>query len=382
VPFSTRDPEGVVVSDLFSEFALKDVRLKNRIAVSPMCQYSAKEGVPNEWHRVHLGSLALGGAGLVIAEATAVSPEGRITPACTGLWNDAQAEAFVPIVRFLESHGAVPGIQLAHAGRKASANRPWEGDDHLPADHPEAWEPIGPSAVAMGGSLGRVPRAMTREDIVRVREAFASAARRALAAGFKWLELHFAHGYLAQSFFSPLANRRTDAYGGAFEGRARFLLETLGAVREVWPSHLPLTARLGVIDYVEGEQPMEESIELVRRMKSAGLDLVDVSMGFNTPDISRVPWGEHGFLVPIAHRIRREAGIPVAASWNISDPKKTDGFIRDEQVDLVMLAKALLDDPHWPYHAARSLGRATPQSLLPPQYRWWLKRQRQTSDAG
>jgi 2,4-dienoyl-CoA reductase-like NADH-dependent reductase (Old Yellow Enzyme family) len=360
--------------DLFSELTLKDVRLKNRIAVSPMCQYSAKDGVPNDWHCVHLGSLALGGAGLVVAEATAVSPEGRITPGCTGIWNDTHVEAFRPIARFIESHGAVPGIQIAHAGRKASANRPWEGDNHLAADHPEAWEPIAPSAVAFGNNLPRVPRAMTHEDIVRVREAFAQAARRAVAAGFKWLELHFAHGYLGQSFFSPLANRRTDDYGGSFEHRARCILETLAAVREVWPERLPLTARLGVTDYVAGEQPLEESIELIRRMKSSGLDLIDVSMGFNTPDISRVPWGEHGFLVPIAHRIRREAAIPVATSWNISDPTKADGFIRDEQVDLVMLAKGMLDDPRWPYHAAKTLGRAMPHTMLPEQYAWWLKR--------
>jgi len=368
--------------DLFSELVLKDVRLENRIAVSPMCQYSAEDGVPNDWHRVHLGGLAIGGAGLVVAEATAVSPEGRITPGCTGLWNDAQAEAFRPIARFIESQGSVPGIQVAHAGRKASANRPWEGDDHLPADHPEAWEPIAPSAVAWGNNLPRVPRAMTREDIVRVREAFASSARRALSAGFKWLELHFAHGYLGQSFFSPLANQRTDEYGGGFEGRTRFILETLAAVRAVWPERLPLTARLGVIDYVAGEQPLEESIELIRRMRSAGLDLIDVSMGFNTPDISQVPWREHGFLVPVAHRIRREAGIPVATSWNISDPRKADGFIRDEQVDVVMLGKALLNDPHWPYRAARALDRATPETLLPTQYGWWLKRKRSESEAG
>ncbi len=368
--------------DLFSELTLKDVRIKNRIAVSPMCQYSAKDGLPNDWHRVHLGSLALGGAGLVLAEATAVSPEGRITPACTGLWNDAQLAAFQPIARFIESHGAVPGIQLAHAGRKASANRPWEGDDHLPADDPEAWEPIAPSAVAWGGNLRRVPRAMTREDIFGVREAFAAAAKRALAAGFKWLELHFAHGYLGQSFFSPLANRRTDEYGGSFENRARMILETLASVREVWPEHLPLTARLGVIDYVAGEQPLEESIELIRRMKTAGLDLIDVSMGFNTPDVSRVPWSEHGFLVPIAQRIRHDAGLPVAASWNISDPRKADGFIRDGQLDVVMLAKAMLDDPRWPYHAAQTLDRATPQTLLPDQYGWWLKRQPNPTAAG
>jgi 2,4-dienoyl-CoA reductase-like NADH-dependent reductase (Old Yellow Enzyme family) len=367
--------------DLFSDFRLKGARLKNRIAVSPMCQYSAKDGFPNDWHRVHLGGLAAGGAALVIAEATAVSPEGRITPADTGLWNDAQVEAFRPIVHFIEAQHAVPGVQIAHAGRKASANRPWEGDDHLPLDHPDAWEPIAPSAVALGGNLWRVPRVMTRQDIGRVREAFGSAAKRALDAGFKWLVLHFAHGYLAQSFFSPLANRRTDEYGGNFENRARFLLETLTAVRAVWPENLPLTARLGVIDYMEGEQPLEESIELVRRMKSAGLDLIDVSMGFNMPDVSRVPWQEHAFLAPIAQRIRREVSIPVATSWSIHDPKKTDELIRREQVDVVMLGKALLDDPHWPYHAAQALGRETPQRILPEQYGWWLKRYNKNVEA-
>jgi 2,4-dienoyl-CoA reductase-like NADH-dependent reductase (Old Yellow Enzyme family) len=222
---------------------------------------------------------------------------------------------------------------------------------------------------------------MTREDIARVREAFVAAARRALGAGFKWLNLHFAHGYLGQSFFSPLANRRTDEYGGSFENRARFLLETLAAVRKVWPENLPLTARLGVLDYVEGEQPLEESIELVRRMKSGGLDLVDVSMGFNTPDISRVPWQQHGFLVPIAQRIRREAAIPVTTSWNITSARRADEYIRSEQLDLVMLGKVLLDDPHWPYHAARRLGRETPYTILPDQYAWGLKRMGKLEDA-
>lgn len=363
------------MSDLFSPFVLKDVHLKNRIGVSPMCQYSAQEGVPTEWHAAHLGSLSIGGAGLVVVEATAVTPEGRISPGDTGLWNDTQAQAFRPLAKMIKGIGAVPGIQLAHAGRKASANRPWMGDDHLPIDHPEAWEPIAPSAVPFGGNLWRTPREMTREDIRKVRESFVSAAKRALDVGFEWLVLHFAHGYLGQSFFSPLANQRTDEYGGSFENRARFLLETLSAVREVWPERLPLTARLGVIDYVDGEQPMEESIELARRMKNAGLDMVDVSMGFNTPDVSKVPWKEHAFLAPIAQRIRSEADIPVATSWNIRDPHLTNELLKDEKVDLVFLAKALLSDPHWPYHAAQKLKLDAPQGVLPVQYAYWLKRE-------
>jgi 2,4-dienoyl-CoA reductase-like NADH-dependent reductase (Old Yellow Enzyme family) len=361
------------MADLFSEFQLKDVRLKNRIAVSPMCQYSALDGVPNDWHLVNLGARAVGGASLVIAEATAVSPEGRISPGDTGLWNDAQQEAFGPIVRFIEQHGAVAGIQLAHAGRKASARRPWQGDDHMPPDHPEAWEIIGPSANALGGLLSRTPRAMTHDDITRVRIAFTAAAERALSAGFKWLVLHFAHGYLAQSFFSPLANQRTDEYGGSFENRSRFLIETFASVRRVWPERLPLTVRLGMLDYVEGEQPIEESLELVKRLQREGLDLVDLSLGFNTPDASGVPWGEPAFLAPLAERVHRELGIATAASWNLGDPKVADGAIKKGQLDLVMLAKAMLRNPNWPYQAAQALGRPLPETVLPAQLAHWLK---------
>jgi 2,4-dienoyl-CoA reductase-like NADH-dependent reductase (Old Yellow Enzyme family) len=360
------------MSALFSAFRLKDITFRNRIGVSPMCQYSANDGMPNEWHHVHLGARAIGGAGLVHVEATAVSPEGRITPGCTGIWNDAQAEAFVPVVKFLKAHGAVPGIQIAHAGRKASANRPWEGDDHMKPDDPRAWQPIAPSAVAFGANLPRVPTAMTKADIVRVRNDFAAAAKRAAHAGFELLELHFAHGYLAQSFFSPIANKRTDEYGGSFENRARFLLETLAAVREVWPERLPLTARLGISDFNKESQPVEESIELVRRFKSLGLDLIDVSIGFNTPDISGVPWGP-AFMVPFADRFKREAGIASASSWFITEAAQADGFIRDGKLDLVLLGHTELSDPNWPYHAAKTLGIADPQSVLPPQYAHWLK---------
>jgi 2,4-dienoyl-CoA reductase-like NADH-dependent reductase (Old Yellow Enzyme family) len=358
---------------LYNELQIKSVRLANRIAVSPMCQYSARDGVPNPWHMVHLGGLAVGGAGLVVAEATAVAPEGRITPGCTGLWNDEQAAAWKPITSFIEAQGSVPGIQLAHAGRKASASRPWEGDAHLPPEHPDAWQPIGPSDNAFGGKLPRAPRAMTEDDIRRVREDFVVAARRAADAGFKWLVLHFAHGYLAQSFFSPLANRRTDRYGGSFDNRARFLLETFDAVRAVWPEAYPLTIRLGVLDYVDGEQPLEESIELLGRMKARGLDLVDVSMGFNTSDVSRVPWGEEAFLAPVAARIRREVRLPTTMSWNIRDPKRAEELIATEQLDLVMLGKALLRDPHWAYQSARTLGHPAPETLLPDPYAFWLK---------
>jgi 2,4-dienoyl-CoA reductase-like NADH-dependent reductase (Old Yellow Enzyme family) len=285
-----------------------------------MCQYMAEAGMPNEWHHVHLGARAIGGAGLIVAEATAVSPEGRITWADTGVWSDAHTEAWRPIVSFMKAHGAVPGIQIAHAGRKASANRPWEGDDHLPGDHANGWEIIGPTGEAFGVNLPRAPREMTVADIHRVTKDFVAAAKRAADAGFEWLELHLAHGYLAQSFFSPLVNTRTDEYGGSFAGRARFILETLAAVREVWPARLPLTARLGVVDFVPGEQPFAESIELVRLMKEGGLDLVDVSHGINTKDAGgRVPWGKPAFLRDHAKQIRDEVKIPTALSWGAGE---------------------------------------------------------------
>jgi 2,4-dienoyl-CoA reductase-like NADH-dependent reductase (Old Yellow Enzyme family) len=357
------------VADLFSSFGLKSVSLRNRIAMSPMCQYSAIDGVPGDWHLMNLGARAAGGVGLAIGEATAVSPEGRITPGCTGLWNDAQTEAWARIARFVAAQGAVPGIQIAHAGRKGAARPPWEdgGAQYEPGDA-RGWQTVGPTAAAFGGNLTRVPRALTEADIVRVRADFAAAARRALAAGFQWLVLHFAHGYLAQSFFSPLSNRRTDRYGGSFENRARFLEETLAAVRAVWPEHLPLTARLGVTDFVAGEQPFEESLELVRRLKAGGLDLVDVSIGFNTADRSATPWQQPAFMAPYAARIRAATGLPTAASWNIRDPAVADELVRTGQLDLVMLAKSLIDDPHWAYHAARSLGREAPKAWLSRQY--------------
>lgn len=356
---------------LFDSFRLKSIKLKNRITVSPMCQYSADDGVPNEWHLVHLGARAIGGAGLVIAEVTAVSPEGRISLGDTGLWNDKQAESWARIAAFVKSY-TVPGIQIGHAGRKASANRPWEGDDHIATSDPHGWDTIAPSAIAFGGDLPKIPHELTKAEIARVRNDFAAAAKRALDAGFEWLELHFAHGYLAESFFSPIANKRADEYGGSLENRSRFLTETLSAVREVWPERLPLTAKLGVSDFHADGQPLEESIELIRRFKALGLDLIDVSIGFNTPDARGVPWGP-GFMAPIAERIRREVEIPTAVGWLITEPQQADAIVRDGQADLIMLAHAMLSDPNWPYHAAKALGIGRPHDVLPPQDAHWLK---------
>jgi 2,4-dienoyl-CoA reductase-like NADH-dependent reductase (Old Yellow Enzyme family) len=357
---------------LFDRFDLKGSRLKNRIAVAPMCQYSAVEGRIDDWHLVHLGSYAIGGAGLIFTEATAVSPEGRITPGCAGIWSDALGAQWNRVVHFLKRHGAVPGIQLSHAGRKASAHLPWEGDDHMKPDDPRAWQPLAPSAVAFGDKLPRVPHAMTRDEMARVTRDFASAARRAHAAGFEWLELHFAHGYLAQSFFSPIANRRTDEYGGSFDNRARFLLETFAAVREVWPDHLPLAVKLGMSDFTDESHTIEESIELARRMKTLGLDLVDVSLSFNTPDVSRVPWGP-AFMAPFAERFKKELGMPVGVGWSISEPSQADAILRAGQADIVLLARAMLEDPQWAYRAAKALRVPNARwTTLPAPYAHWV----------
>lgn len=363
------------MSALFQPYSLKDVTLRNRIAIPPMCQYMAEDGLVNDWHHVHYAGLARGGAGLVVVEATAVSPEGRISPACLGLWNDAQAQAFVPVVQTIKAAGCVPGIQIAHAGRKANAERPWEGDNHIAADDPRAWETIAPSAIAFGHHLPRTPREMTLEDIARVRQDFVDAARRALAAGFEWIELHFAHGYLAQSFFSEHSNQRTDAYGGSFDNRSRFLLETLAAVREVWPEHLPLTARFGVIEYDgRDEQTLNESIELARRFKQHGLDLLSVSVGFTIAE-TNIPWGP-AFLGDIAKRVRDEAGLPVTSAWGFGVPELAEQAVKAQQLDLVSVGRAHLADPHWPYFAAKALGVDKAAWVLPAPYAHWLERYR------
>jgi len=361
------------MSALFQPFTLKDVTLRNRIAVPPMCQYSAIDGRVNDWHHANYAGMARGGAGLVIVEATAVAPEGRITPDCAGIWNDDLAQAFVPTVRAIKQHGSIPGIQIAHAGRKASANRPWDGDDHIPDDAPRGWQTIAPSPVAFGNNLDKQPREMTVEDIARVREDFVAAARRAREVGFEWLELHFAHGYLAQSFFSGHSNQRTDAYGGSYENRSRFIRETFAAVREVWPAHLPLTIRFGVLEFDgNDEQTLAESIDLTRRLKDAGLDMISVSIGFSTPKAS-IPWAP-AFMGPIAERVRREAGIPVSSAWGFGESHIAEKAVQDGQLDVVMVGKAHLANPHWAYQAARELKLDKASWTLPAPYAHWLER--------
>jgi 2,4-dienoyl-CoA reductase-like NADH-dependent reductase (Old Yellow Enzyme family) len=338
---------------LFDSFTLKSITLRNRIGVSPMCEYSSEDGVANDWHLVHLGSRAVGGAGLVIAEATAVSPEGRITPGDAGIWADKHVEPLARINRFIKEHGAVPGIQIAHAGRKASAARPWDGGDHL-ADNAGGWTPVAPSAIAFGDGLDKVPHALTVEEIAGVRNDFVAAAKRSLEAGYEWLELHGAHGYLTHEFLSPLSNHRTDRYGGSFDNRIRFLLETTKAVRAVWPERLPLTVRISCTDWIEGGWDIEQSVELARRLKQEGVDLIDCSSGGAVPD-AKIPVGP-GYQVPFAERIRREAGIATAAVGLITEPKQADEIVRSGKADVVLLAREYLRDPYWPAHAARALG--------------------------
>ncbi|KXV67736.1 NADH:flavin oxidoreductase [Acetobacter malorum] len=358
---------------LFDPYTLKDVTLRNRITVAPMCQYMAQDGVPNDWHQVHYAGLARGGSGLVVVEATGVSPEGRITPGCLGLWNDEQAAAFAPIVESIRKAGAVPGIQIAHAGRKASANLPWEGDDHIPEGDPRGWQPIGPSAIPFGANLPRTPTEMTLDDIARVKADFVKAVERARDAGFQWLMLHFAHGYLAQSFFSPDANKRTDQYGGSAENRGRFLVETLEAVRKVWPENLPLTIRFGVIEFDgHDDENLRDSVALLKKLKESGLDFLDVSIGFSTPN-GQIPWGA-AFMAPYAQQIKQETGLPVSTSWYISEGRQADALIRTGTLDTVALGRPLLADPHWPYAAARAVHKKQPAGVLPPPYGWWLNR--------
>ena len=363
------------MAGLFDPYSLKGVTLRNRVVVSPMCQYMANDGLANDWHKVHYASLARGGAGLVIVEATAVSAEGRISWADMGLWNDAQAEKLREIAVLIKTGGAVPGIQIGHAGRKASANRPWEGDNHIPEGQPNSWTNIAPSPIAFGKNLHRVPREMTLEDIRRVQAVTVRAVERARDAGFEWLLMHFAHGYLAQNFFSPVSNQRTDTYGGSGVNRARYLLETLLAVRKVWPQERPLAARLGVVEfYGDDEAMMNEAVALLRRMKEEGLDFVDVSIGFNTPE-AQIPWGEN-FMIETAQKVLKQTGLPGTTSWCLSSvPEKADALIREGKIDLVTLGRPFLVNPHWPYRAAKELKIDNPSwATLPAPYAHWIAR--------
>jgi 2,4-dienoyl-CoA reductase-like NADH-dependent reductase (Old Yellow Enzyme family) len=340
------------VSALFTPLRLREVALRNRVAVSPMCQYSAREGLPTEWHLVHLGSRAVGGAGLVIAEATAVLPEGRISPDDTGIWSDAHADAWAPIARFVAAHGAVPGLQLAHAGRKASTDAPWRGGGPVGRGH-RGWTPVGPSPLAFAEGHP-VPRELSTDDIRAVKGAFRDAARRAAQAGFEVVEIHMAHGYLLHQFLSPLANRRRDEYGGTLENRMRLPLEVTRAVREAFPVERPVLARISATDWVEGGWDLEQSVALARELREAGVDLVDCSSGGTVPG-AKVPVGP-GYQVPFAAAIRERAGVATGAVGMITEPAQAEAIVAGGQADLVLLAREMLRDPYWPLHAAQALG--------------------------
>ena len=357
-------------ANLFEPFTLRDITLRNRIVVSPMCQYSSNDGVASDWHLVHLGSRAIGGAALIIAEATGVEDRGRITPGCAGLWNDDQIAPLKRITTFLKEYGAVPGIQLAHAGRKASAARPWDGGASL-SDQEGGWETLGPSAIAFGGRLTRVPKEMTLADINQVKQAFRSATERALAAGYEFLELHAAHGYLLHSFYSPLSNKRTDQYGGSFENRIRLTLETASEMRKIWPQNLPMAVRISCSDWTEDGWNIDDSIALSQNLKDLGIDLIDCSSSNGDRTNKNVPFGP-GFQVPFAEAIRREAGIPTGAVGMITDPAQADEVIRNGRADLVLLAREFLREPYWAVNAGGKLKYAE-ATRLPVQYDFYLK---------
>ncbi|MGB0035163.1 MAG: NADH:flavin oxidoreductase/NADH oxidase [Candidatus Acidiferrales bacterium] len=346
---------------LFNPMTIRGVTLKNRIVVSPMCEYSSADGFATDWHLVHLGSRAVGGAALVFTEAAAVTPEGRISPQDMGIWKDAHIEPLVRITRFLREQGAIPGMQLAHAGRKGSTRRPWEKPGVI-AESDGGWIPVAPSAIPFSDSYA-MPRALDDAGIRAVVNAFADAARRALQAGFAALEIHAAHGYLIHEFHSPLSNQRTDAYGGSLENRTRLLREIVSAVRRVWPESLPLFVRISATDWVPGGWDLDQSVELARQLGPLGVDLIDCSSGGNVP-YAKIPMAP-GYQVPFAAEIRRAAGIRTGAVGMITTAAQGEAILREEKADVIIIAREFLRQPYWPLHAAKELGVST---SWPAQY--------------
>jgi 2,4-dienoyl-CoA reductase-like NADH-dependent reductase (Old Yellow Enzyme family) len=339
------------MAQIFDPLSIRGVTLQNRIVVSPMCQYSSEDGFANDWHLVHLGSRAAGGASLVFTEATAVTPEGRISPEDLGLWKDEQIDFLARIVGFLKAQGTVPGMQLAHAGRKGSTQRPWEGSSKVSvADG--GWVPLAPSAVAFSDHYP-MPRALLKDEIHGIVDAFAAAARRALEAGFQVLEIHAAHGYLAHEFFSPLSNFREDEYGGSFENRTRIGREIVAAVREEWPDNLPLFIRISATDWKEGGWDLEQSVELAKQLKPLGVDLIDCSSAGLAVD-QKIIAGP-GFQVPFSERIRRDADVLTGTVGLIETKEQVGEILAKGQADLVLMAREFLRDPYWPLRTAREL---------------------------
>lgn len=347
---------------LFTPLTIRDVTLPNRIVVSPMCQYSSEDGFINDWHVVHLGSRAIGGAGLIIVEATAVEDRGRITPGDLGIWKDAHVEGLLRVTQFLKKHSAtIPGIQLAHAGRKASTDAPWRGGHPLKEEE-GAWQTVAPSPIPFAPDHPQ-PTELSESEIRGIVDAFKRAADRSLHAGFEVVELHAAHGYLLHEFLSPLSNKRTDRYGGSFENRTRLVTEAVQAVRTVWPERLPLFVRISATDWAENGWDVDQSVELAKLVQPLGVDLIDCSSGALIPN-AKIP-AKPGFQVPFAERLRKESGILTGAVGLITDPKQADEIVATGQADLVLLARAFLRNPYWPLHAAEVL-HANPH--IPDQY--------------
>lgn len=347
---------------LFTPITFRNLAIRNRIGVSPMCQYSSKDGFANDWHLVHLGSRAIGGAGIVVMEATGVTPEGRITPDCHGIWKDEHVEMLKRVTAFVKGHGAAAAIQLAHAGRKASTSAPWNGGKYL-AEGQGGWAPIAPSAIPFKSDYG-MPREMTRDNIRRMVDSFVAAARRSVKAGFDIIEIHGAHGYLLHEFISPLSNHRTDEYGGSEENRFRLILETARAIRAEVPKEIVVGARLSCVDWAEGGLTINDTVRLSALLKKEGVDFIDCSSGALTAD-AKIPAGPN-YQVPFAKEIREKAGLPTAAVGFITEPQQANDIIVKGEADMVFLARAMLRDPYWPVHAAQALGGADLD--VPAQY--------------
>jgi 2,4-dienoyl-CoA reductase-like NADH-dependent reductase (Old Yellow Enzyme family) len=377
-------------SHLFSPITIRGTHFSNRVVVSPLCMYSAVEGVAQAFHFSHLSTFARGGAGLVFAEATAVSPEGRITPQCLGIWNNQQADALAPIAQFITDAGSVPGIQLAHAGRKASTSAPYDGGKPLPVDHPDAWEVVGPTNTPVADGFA-IPRELTVNDLKTIAEQFADAAERSLRAGFKVIEIHGAHGYLINSFLSPITNIRKDEYGGSIENRMRLALEVTTAVRARIGDAIPLFFRISAIDNVDSGWSMDDSIVLCKALEAQGVDIVDCSSGgiagaprFRAADdgknLGKTLGREHGFQVPYAARVKSETGLGSMAVGVIIKADHAESIVASGQADFVALGRELMYNPFWPLHAAEQLGANPDNSLWPKQYAWAIIRRQEILD--
>jgi 2,4-dienoyl-CoA reductase-like NADH-dependent reductase (Old Yellow Enzyme family) len=343
------------MTNLFTPLKIKDITLKNRLTISPMCQYSSVDGFANNWHLVHYGSRAVGGAGLIIQEATAVTPEGRITPGDLGIYSDEHIEKLRQITRFIEAHGAIPGIQIAHAGRKGSCSRPWEGGTQLGLNE-GGWDTIAPSALTFN-TEDRVPQVLDKKGIVDIMDCFAKAAHRAIEAGYKVLEIHSAHGYLIHEFLSPLSNHRKDEYGGSFENRIRLLLGVVKSVQSVWPDKLPLFVRISATDWADGGWDVNEAVKLAPILKNEGVDLIDCSSGGMVP-WAKIPFGP-GYQVPFSDRIKNETGILTGAVGMITEARQAEEILAKNQADLILIGRESLRNPYFPLYAAMELDEGT-----------------------